>query len=103
MKAGTLVSPKEVTVIASVDPRDSAEPTFASSSDDPRPPSTSFVTAEQFSAMNDRWAEQFARFEALLSRGNVFLPPKPQFCMIPHSLLLLPGSPVRWRPWQSRK
>ena len=26
--------------------------------------------------MNDKWAEQFARFEALLSRGNVFSTPK---------------------------
>ena len=26
--------------------------------------------------MNDKWAEHFARFEALLSRGNVFSTPK---------------------------
>ena len=38
--------------------------------------SVSFVTAEQFEAMNDKWSEQFARFEALLSRGNVFTIPK---------------------------
>ena len=31
-----------------------------------------FVTAEQFTAMSDKWAEQFARMEALLSRGNIF-------------------------------
>ena len=32
----------------------------------------SYVTSEQFSAMSEMMAEQFARFEALLSRGNVF-------------------------------
>ena len=33
----------------------------------------SFVTAEQFEAMNNKWSEQFAHFEAFLSRGNVLL------------------------------
>ena len=70
-KAGTLVSPKEVEVIAPVDSSASTEPTFAA----PSQPAN-FVTAEQFSLMNDKWAEQFARFEALLSRGSVFSTPK---------------------------
>ena len=36
----------------------------------------SFVTSVQFEAINDKWTEQFARFKALLSRGNVFTTPK---------------------------
>ena len=84
-KAGLLVSPKEVTVLSTVD----SEPTFQSPSgamaqvpaqppvDPPSVASSSsqqssYVTAEQFSAMSDRWAEQFARMEVLLSRGNIF-------------------------------
>ena len=34
-----------------------------------------FVTSQQFMAMSDKWAEQFARMEALLSRGNIFSTP----------------------------
>ena len=34
-----------------------------------------YVTSEQFTAMSDKWAEQLARMEALLSRGNVFSTP----------------------------
>ena len=82
-KAGLLVSPNEVKVISSVD----MEPTFqspsghtaqspahrsmASSAAQP----SGFVTAEQFTAMSDKWAEQFARMEALLSRGSIFSNP----------------------------
>ena len=76
-KAGILVSPKEVEVIAPIDSSNNAEPTFSVPPHGPSQPSTSsFVTAEQFSLVNDKWAEQFARFEALLSRGNVFSTPK---------------------------
>ena len=74
-KAGLLVSPKEVTVLGTVD----SEPIFQSPSGDMTqvpahqvsdPPSiasssssqqSSYVTAEQFSVMSDKWAEQFAR------------------------------------------
>ena len=49
-----------------------AEPTFSA----PPQSSSNFVTAEQFSLMNDKWTEHFARFEALLSRGNIFSTPK---------------------------
>ena len=35
-----------------------------------------YVTAEQFSAMNDKWTEQFAHFDAILTRGSVFSTPK---------------------------
>ena len=43
----------------------------------------SFVTAEQFEAINDKWSEQFTRFEALFSRGNVFTIPKTVVCSLP--------------------
>ena len=76
-KAGLLVSPKEVTVLQAVD----NEPTFQSPSgqsthpsahpSSPPPQLASFVTAEQLAAISDKWAEEFARMEALLSRGNV--------------------------------
>ena len=80
---------KEVTVLSTVD----SEPTFQSPSGDMTqvpahqvsdPPAvasssysqqSSYVTAEQFSAMSDKWAEQFACMEALLSRGNIFSTP----------------------------
>ena len=39
-------------------------PSVASSSSSQQ---SSYVTSEQFSAMSDKWAEQFARMEALLS------------------------------------
>ena len=45
-----------------------AHPSMASSAAQP----SGFVTAEQFTAMSDKWAEQFARMEALLSCGNIF-------------------------------
>ena len=83
------MSPKDVTVISSVD----TEPTFQSPSSPSAqssaqlpssiPPTVSsssaetsgFVTSEQFMAMSDKWAEQFARMEALLSCGNIFSTP----------------------------
>ena len=82
-KAGILMSPKDVTVIGSIDleeqaSQSSAQPSVqpsahapaASTSSAPQP--VSFVTSAQFEAMNDKWTEQFTLFEALLSRGNVF-------------------------------
>ena len=38
-------------------------------------PQSSYVTADQFTALSDKWAEQFACMEALLSRGNIFSTP----------------------------
>ena len=71
-KAGILVAPKKVEVIAPIDSADTSEPTFSAPLSGPSQPSASnFVNAEQFSLMNERWTEQFGRFEALLSRGNV--------------------------------
>ena len=85
-KAGLLVSPKDVMVISSSDneptfqlqsgpsaqPSTPIQPTMASSSS---APNANFVTSEQFIAMSDKWAEQFARTEALLSHGNIFSNP----------------------------
>ena len=83
-KAGLLVSPKDVTILQLVD----NEPTFQSPSGQSAQPSahpssppptsaqtSSFVTADQLSAISDKWVEQFAHMEALLSRGNVFSTP----------------------------
>ena len=88
-KAGLLVSPKDVTVISTVEP----EPTFQTPSGQSAQPPThpthptpiasssassqpsGFVTAEQFTALSDKWSEQFARMEALLSHGNIFSTP----------------------------
>ena len=83
-KAGLLVSPKDVTILSSVDdeptfqspnsvtaqPIASPPSTMASSSSTSQ--ATGYVTSDQFLAMSDKWAEQFARMEALLSRGNIF-------------------------------
>ena len=83
--AGLLISPKDVTVLQPVD----NEPTFQSPSGQPsqsssHPPSTppsssgqtaSFVTSDQLAVIADKWSEQFARMDALLSRGNVFSTP----------------------------
>ena len=91
-KAGLLVSPKEVTVLQPVEGMDN-EPTFQSPSDQQAqssviPPATppsssqqpaSFVTSDQLAAIADKWSEQFARMEALLSRGNVFSTPVSSF------------------------
>ena len=92
-RSGALVSPKDVTVISSVDMEGQASPPSAQvSAHTPAPstssdPSVSFVTSAQFEAMTDRWAEQFARFEALLSRGNVFIIPKSSATVSSHPVL----------------
>ena len=81
-KTGVLVSPENVTVIASIEDK---EPTFHSSptsqpsahaQSEASGSSTSFVTSDQLKQISDQWSEQFARFEALLSRGNVFFYPQ---------------------------
>ena len=96
LKAGTLVSPKDMTVVSSVEMEGqasvspTAQPTTHASSPSTFFASTqpvSFVTSVQFEAMNDKWAEQFARFEALLSRGNVFSTPKSSAPVSAHSVL----------------
>ena len=98
-KAGLLVSPKDVTVISPVEDLSSANaPTdncSAHPSAQPVPDSqpsaqlstqapaassastsdTSYVTSDQLFALSDKISEQFARFQALLSRGNIFTAP----------------------------
>ena len=94
-KAGLLVSPKEVTVISPVEDLSSANAPTDNSSAQPVPDSqpsaqlstqapaassastsdTSYVTSDQLFALSDKMSEQFARFEALLSRGNIFTAP----------------------------
>ena len=95
--SGIFVSPEEVTVIATVEdkPKD-VEPSFqtppassASNTSVPaKPESSSFVTSEQLKNMADQWSQQFARFKALLSRGNVFSTPKTSIIpMPPHTVV----------------
>ena len=106
-KAGLVVFAKDVTYVDN-------EPTFQSPSGQPAqspahpsnpPPSSSssaqissFGTSEQLSAIVDKWSEQFARMEALLSRGNVFSTPvcsvKPvdTQCLISETPFLAPAT-----------
>ena len=82
-KSGVLISPDQVTVIASVEDK---EPIFHSSPPASQPSANaqseattstaSFVTSDQLQQISDQWAEQFTRFEALLSRGSVCFTPK---------------------------
>ena len=87
------MSPKDVTVISTVEMEGQASPpSVQGSAHAPAPstssdPSVSFVTSTQFEAMTDRWAEQFVRFEALLSRGNVFSIPKSSATVSSHPVL----------------
>ena len=84
-KSGILVSPDEVAVITTVEdkPKD-VEPSFqtppSSTASAVKPDTSTFVTSEQLKHISDQWSEQFARFEALLSRGNVFLRPQLNLC-----------------------
>ena len=89
-KSGVLVSPEQVTVIASVEdkepvfqPSPSAAQATAHAQPEDSSTSTSFVTSDQLQQISDQWAEQFARFEALLSRGNVFSTPKSSVQHVP--------------------
>ena len=88
-KSGFLVSPEDVTVVAAVEDK---EPVFHTSP--PSSASTSimqiqdtgssaYVTSTQLKEISDQWSEQFARFKALLSRGNVFSTPKATVPIIP--------------------
>ena len=93
-RSGSLVSPKDVTIISAVDVEEQSSPqsTAQESAHAPAPstssaPPVSFVTSAQFEAMNDKWAEHFARFEALLSRGNVFSTPKTSVYESSHPVL----------------
>ena len=94
-KAGLLVFPKEMTVLGSLDDEQSSVDSSAhpsaqapASASPSASHSQSFVTAQQFEAMNDKWADQFARFEALLSRGSVFTTPKTAVSSLPSHMLV---------------
>ena len=92
-RTGTLVSPKDVTVISSVDLEEqaSSHSTAHPPAQAPAPSTSSqkvsYVTSAQFEEMNDKWAEHFARFEALLSRGNIFSTPKSSAPVSSHPVL----------------
>ena len=92
-RTGTLVSPKDVTVISSVGLEEQVPsyPTAHPPAQAPAPSTSSqlvsYVTSAQFEEMSDKWAEHFARFEALLSRGNVFSIPKSSAPVSSHPLL----------------
>ena len=108
-KAGLLVSPKDVIVLGSVDINEqssadsSAHPSVQApaSSSPSASHSQSFVTAEQFEAMNHRWSEQFARLcypgeMYLLPLSRLFLlSPLTLYFLLSLSSILLPGIPVR--------
>ena len=79
-KTGVLVSPKEVIELT---PVNNTEPTVQGSSS-----SSSFVTSEQFLAMLDKFAKQFAKMKALLSRGNIFTTLKTSVQQVPSQQLL---------------
>ena len=88
-KAGILVSPKDVTVTSSIDseptfqspsgaiaqvpaqPPSSQPPAIASTLTPSSPPPPSYVTAEQFSAISDKWAHAWRLF----SPEVMFFPP----------------------------
>ena len=86
-KAGLLVSPSKVTVVGVVDPDQDADDVQHDSPD----PSGSgpqetfqishhsaeeFVSRKDLDVLSNQLEEKFARFEALLSRGNIFSTPK---------------------------
>ena len=90
-KAGLLMSPKEVTVISTVDSEPTFQPPYSASAqpsaqpEDSPPftmpssssaaPTMNYVTSDQLLAISDKWSEQFAWMEALLSQGNIFSTP----------------------------
>ena len=85
--SGLLVSPSKVTVVGPVDssdefamPKDDAHAqVMAGSGPSPVPfaqQSTDFVSRQDFEVLNNQLEEKFARFEALLTRTNIFPTPK---------------------------
>ena len=86
-KSGLLLSPSNVTVVGPVDssdeftvPQDNAHAqVMAGSGSSPVPlaqQSTDFVSRQDFEVLNSQLEEKFARFEALLTRINIFSTPK---------------------------
>ena len=97
-KAGLLVSPSKVTVVGVVDP-DQVSDDAQHEAPDPSgsgPQETfqishhsaeEFVSRKDLDVLSNQLEEKFARFEALLSRGNIFSTPK-----IPVSTVSAPTS-----------
>ena len=86
-KAGVLVSPSKVTVVGPVGDHDiamSADAAHAHNQVVAGPSLVSFdqqnsgdfVSRQDFEVLNNQLEEKFARFEALLSRSNIFSTPK---------------------------
>ena len=85
-KAGTLVSPSKVTVVGPVEdqvdfqmPPDAAhaqERVFTGASPAAQASAGDFVSRQDLELLNNQLEEKFARFEALLSRTNIFSTPK---------------------------
>ena len=85
-KAGTLVSPSKVTVVGPVEdqidfqmPPDAAhaqERVFTGASPAAQASVGDFVSRQDLELLNNQLEEKFARFEALLSRTNIFSTPK---------------------------
>ena len=90
-KAGLLVSPRDVTVLSPVNssqqPASTAHAQQTISEDDSahaqdlpggsdNVSSSDFVSKQDFDKLSDQLDEKFSRFEALLSRGNIFATPK---------------------------
>ena len=87
-KAGILVSPSKVTVVGPVEDQDDLEMvpdaahaqervlTGSSPVDYEQASAGDFVSCQDFELLNNQLEEKFARFEALLSRTNIFSTPK---------------------------
>ena len=85
-KSGLLISPSKVTVVGVVDQEDLGEeedlPVQASGSGEQEVFSVShhsaedFVSKQDFDTLSNQLEEKFARFEALLTRTNIFSTPK---------------------------
>ena len=85
-KAGTLVSPSKVTVVGPVedqtefqmapDVAHAQERVFTGASPAAQASVGDFVSRQDLELLNNQLEEKFARFEALLSRTNIFSTPK---------------------------
>ena len=85
-KAGTLVSPSKVTVVGPVedqtefqmapDAAHAQEGVFTGASPAAQASVGDFVSRQDLELLNNQLEEKFARFEALLSRTNIFSTPK---------------------------
>ena len=97
-KAGLLVSPSKVTVVGVVDPdqdsgdvqHDAPDPSGSGPQETfqiSHQSAEDFVSRKDLDVLSNQLEEKFARFEALLSRGNIFSTPK-----IPVSAVSAPTS-----------